>query len=147
MGWIDELQGQVVGIDTAPLIYLIERHPIYRPIIRPFFEALDRGDFRAVTSTISLVEVLVHPLRRKDSNLAQQYREILLASESLTTIPLDSAVAERAAALRADHQLKTPDAIQLATSVHAGATYFLTNDDRLPQLPHLQMLVLDDPKV
>ena len=59
MGWIESLRGHVVGLDTAPLIYFMERHPTYLEIVRPFFVALDQGEFRAVTSVITLLEVLV----------------------------------------------------------------------------------------
>ena len=61
MGWLDALQGQVVGVDTAPLISFIERHPLYRPKVRPFFQTLADGEFQMVTPTITLLEVLVHP--------------------------------------------------------------------------------------
>lgn len=60
MGWIDTLQGTVVGLDSAPLIYFIEEHPTYLPLMDAFFEALDRGEFQVVTSVITLLEVLVH---------------------------------------------------------------------------------------
>ncbi len=39
--------------------------------------------------------------------------------------------------------LRTPDAIQLATSIGSGASSFLTNDSRLPSLPQLKVLVLN----
>jgi hypothetical protein len=29
MGWIENLQGEVVGMDTTPLIYLIAKNPLY----------------------------------------------------------------------------------------------------------------------
>ena len=29
MGWLELLQGQTVGLDTAPLIYLIEQNLFY----------------------------------------------------------------------------------------------------------------------
>lgn len=66
MGWIDALRGTVVGLDTAPLIYLIEEHPVYLPYVRPFFEAADKREFRIVTSILTLTEVLVHPMRLGD---------------------------------------------------------------------------------
>ena len=70
MGWIERLRGTVVAVDTAPLIYLIEENPIYLSCVRPFFEAVDRGDLQVVTSTLTLTEVLVHPLRHGDGKLA-----------------------------------------------------------------------------
>jgi hypothetical protein len=53
--WIDALEGKVVGLDTTPLIYLIEEHPVYLPLVRPFFEAADRGRLSFVTSVVTLV--------------------------------------------------------------------------------------------
>ena len=61
MEWIDTLRGAVVGLDTALLIYLIEENSNYLPFVRPFFEAVDRVEFRIVTSSLTLAEVLVHP--------------------------------------------------------------------------------------
>ncbi len=72
MEWIETLRGTVVGLDTAPLIYFIEENPTYLPIVGRFFEAVDRGEFRVVTSVLTLTEVLVHPLRHGDHNLADQ---------------------------------------------------------------------------
>jgi hypothetical protein len=39
MEWVNALQGSVVGLDTAPLIYFIEENPTYVKIVDPFFEA------------------------------------------------------------------------------------------------------------
>ena len=143
MGWVGSLRGQVVGLDTAPVIYFIEENPIYLPIVRPFFQALDQGEFRAITSMVTLLEVLVNPFRRGDAGLAQQYRDILLDSNGLTCAGLSSEIAEETARLRSQHNLRTPDAIQMATAIHEGASFFLTNDASLPSLPMLQVMVLN----
>jgi predicted nucleic acid-binding protein len=73
MEWLARLRGKVVGLDTAPLIYLVEENPSYLEIVEAFFTAFDRGEFRIVTSTITLTEVLVHPLRRGNT----EYRSSL----------------------------------------------------------------------
>lgn len=143
MEWIDRLQGQVVGLDTAPLIYFMEQNPNYIEMMRLFFRAFNRGDFRIVTSTVTLVEVLVHPLRQKNTTLAQEYREILMNQESLTVVDLTPDIAETAAQLRATYNLRSPDSIQMATAIREGASFFLTNDARLPSLPGLTVLVLE----
>jgi len=69
----------MVAVDTSPFIFFIEQHPKYVEIIRPFFQAVDRGDCQIVTSTVTLIEVLVHPIRNGDEGLAQIYNDILLA--------------------------------------------------------------------
>ncbi|MEE8398733.1 MAG: PIN domain-containing protein [Desulfobacterales bacterium] len=142
MGWIDDLQGRTVGLDTAPLIYFIEEDPAYIETVRLFFEAIDKGDFLAVTSTVTLLEVLVHPLRDNNRELAAEYRDILLNSR-LMTLEVSNAIAEQAAQLRAAHNIRTPDAIQISAALSAGATHFFTNDIRLPEIPSIQILPID----
>jgi|HubBroStandDraft_5_1064220.scaffolds.fasta_scaffold101169_2 predicted nucleic acid-binding protein len=144
MEWLKALSGAVVGLDTAPLIYLIEENSAYLPIVRPFFEGVDRGEFRVITSVVTLAEVLVHPMREGDHDLADQYRRILLQAKHVVTLPVSEAIAEQAAELRARHGLRMPDAIQLATAVSGGATSFLTNDTQLPSLPSLNIMVLNN---
>lgn len=146
MEWIASLQGKVVGLDTAPLVYFIEENPTYLKTVRPFFEAMDRQEFQIITSIVTLLEVLVHPFRHGDQELAQQYREILPGAKSLTTALLSPDIAEEAAQLRATHRIRTPDAIQLATALQAGASSFVTNDARLPRLPDLELLIVDELK-
>ena len=142
MEWLTRLYGTVVGLDTAPLIYLIEENSTYLPIVLPFFEALDRDEFQVVTSTITLLEVLVHPLRKADTRLAQSYRDILLSAKGVTTVPITADIASEAAKLRAAHDLTTPDAIQLATAARHGASSFLTNDISLPAVSGLSVITL-----
>jgi len=95
-----------------------------------------------VTSFVTLLEVLVHPLREGRPELAEEYRNILLQSPALTAIPLDEGIAEGAAELRARHNLRTPDAIQTAAAIRSRASWFLTNDAELANLSEIPVLVL-----
>jgi predicted nucleic acid-binding protein len=142
MGWVDSLQGQVVGCDTMPFIYYIEEHPHYLDVVDPFFDAIELGRLTVVTSIITLLEVLVHPFRDGDTKLVQKYRDILFESKGVETQLLTQKIAEEAARLRAIHKLRTPDSIQMATAITEGASYFLTNDKVLPSLPQLKILSL-----
>ncbi len=63
MEWLIQLQGQIVGLDTAPLIYFIDQNETYLELVRAFFHAMSQGEFQVVTSVLTLTEVLVHPLR------------------------------------------------------------------------------------
>jgi predicted nucleic acid-binding protein len=141
--WINPLRGCLVGLDTAPLIYFIEQDLTRSSRLKPLFAAAERGEFRLVTSYVTLLEVLVHPLRNDRKDLAQKYRDILLNSASLVCLPLNAEIAEEAARLRATHNLRTPDAIQVATARSAGASWFITNDVALSALPHLSVVIVD----
>lgn len=59
-------------------------------------------------------------------------------------VELTPDIAETAAQLRASYNLRSPDSIQMATAIGEGASFFLTNDARLPSLPGLRVLVLDN---
>jgi predicted nucleic acid-binding protein len=139
VGWVEALYGQVIGLDTAPLIYYLEAHPTYLPLVDPFFNALDRGEVQVVTSTVTLTQ----PLRQGNAALAQRYRELLLGTPGLAVQAVTPAIAEEAARLRAAHGFRTPDAVQLATALTGSASSFLTNDAQLARVPGLRVHVLD----
>ena len=107
MEWIKDLRAKTIGLDTAPLIYFIEENQTYLNTVKLFFEAMDRGDFTVVTSTVTLLEVLVHPLRGNNPELAKEYRDILLNS-NLTTVDVSATIAEQAARLRAAYNIQYP---------------------------------------
>jgi predicted nucleic acid-binding protein len=144
MGWVDSLRGNVVGLDTTPLIYFTEKNPVYIEIVRPFFKAISNKEFEVATSIVTLLEVLVLPKRDGDLELAQRYRDFLLETDNVTTHLLTQSIAEEAARLRAFYTIRTPDSIQMATAIHASASLFLTNDVRLPSLPNLKVLTLKE---
>jgi len=139
MEWLRKLSGKTVALDTAPLIYFMEEHPVFLDAVKPFFAALERGDFQAVTSSITLAEVLVNPIKHDKLTLAEQYKALLLTAENLRLFPVTTQIAELAARLRAAHNLQTPDAIQIATALDQKADFFLTNDARLSRLPQPQI--------
>ncbi len=76
--------------------------------------------------------------------LAQRYNDILLSSPNIDTLPVTPTIAEVAAGLRAEHGLKTPDAIQIATAVEHHAAAFLTNDRDFRDLRAVEVLKVRD---
>ncbi len=86
----------------------------------------------------------MHPLRNDNVKLAQQYQDILLNQEYLKVFSMSSEIAKLAAELRATKNLRTPDAIQVATAIQNGADFFLTNDMSLKSLSNLTVLILDN---
>lgn len=133
-----------LAIDSAPLIYLIERHPVFGPPMLAIGHRLDAGTIEVVSPTLTLIEVLAHPIRRDHPEIAAAYRHILERHPAVRLIELDVDVALRAAELRARYNLRTPDAVQIASALHAGASAFLTNDSDLSRVTELRVIQLTD---
>ena len=143
----DALQAAEVvdlGLDTAPIIYLIEANPRYDALVTEIFSQIAAGLLKGITSTITLTEVLAQPLQHGNVALQQEYRDLLLQSEHLHLIAIDAPIAELAADLRARYRLRTPDALQIAAAINQGCEAFLTNDTGLRRVTELPILVLDD---
>lgn len=132
-----------LAFDTAPIIYFMEAHPRYDALVSAIFERVARGELEGLTSVISLTEVLVHPIQQGNQTLGDLYTDLLLHSEHFETVPIDAATAGYAAKLRAKHQIRTPDALQVASALTAGCDAFLTNDAKLLRVTELRVLVLD----
>jgi predicted nucleic acid-binding protein len=126
------------------LIYFIEKNLRYIDVVKPIIALIDSQQAKGMTSTITLLEVLVLPLREGNKKLADQYKTILLSSRDLETCEISNAISERAAVIRAKYGFKTPDSIQLATAIVRKADYFLTNDTALKQIKEIKVIVLED---
>jgi predicted nucleic acid-binding protein len=144
VGLIDDLQPGPVALDTQIFIYFIEEDGRYLPLVKPLFEAIDRGDLLAVTSGLSLMEVLVVPYRSGNAALADRYDSLLTNSRGLRFIEVDRRLLRAAAQLRATFKFKPPDAIQVAASLVSDCQSFLTNDRRIPTVPGLKILQVKD---
>jgi predicted nucleic acid-binding protein len=133
-----------VALDTSIFVYFIEEHPLYLPLVDPLFEAIDAGAIEAVTSSLTLLEVLVIPFRTGNATLVERYETLLSRSEGLQLIDLDRDFLRSVAQVRAVTRAKTPDAMQLAAALAAGCPVFLTNDNRIPAVPGLRLVQLED---
>ena len=128
MGLLASMVGKPIYVDTAPFIYFMEKNPAYEEPLDAFFSLLSRGEIQAITSTLTLAEVLVKPYRHKQGKLAQKYELIFECTPELTLVSVDAEVGRLAAELRASYLLLTPDAVHMATAMVHGADFFLTND-------------------
>ncbi len=141
---MSSLGGGAVGIDTAIVIYFIEEHPKYLPIILPLFREADQGKRDLITSAVTLLEVLVVPYRAGHRALADRYEALLTRSRGIRLIDMTRDQLRAAAQLRAATGVRTPDALQLAAAIGSGCTAFVTNDRRLPALPGLRVVQLGE---
>ena len=70
MALIDDLGPGPVALDTAILIYFIEEHPRFLPVVAPVFSAVASARLTAITSGVTLIETPVIPYRSGNAGLA-----------------------------------------------------------------------------
>jgi len=142
---VERLHGKrCVCLDTNVLIYFVQQNPQYASIVEPLFAHIVSTNLPAISSYLTLLEVMVQPLRGGNHRIASQYRDILLNNENIRLFPLEQTIAEKAAAIKAQFNFKTPDCIQLATAMRKQADVFVTNDSQLKRFNDVEVLVLDD---
>jgi len=117
-----------VLLDTAPVIYLLEDHPEYLARFLPLFQRAEAGTLRILITPLTLAEVLAGPLKARKEALAERYEQALCQGLGWNVVPLDAALAARAARLRARYHLKLPDALQLAAALVHGVAALVTHD-------------------
>ncbi len=144
MGLIGDLPAGPVGVDTAVFIYFIEAAPPWAAIVGQLFRAADAGRIELVTSTVTLLEVLVVPLRVNDVALAARYEALLTRSRGIRLVDITRSHWREAAMLRARSGVRTPDALQLSVARAANCAAFVTNDRRLPAVAGLPVFQLAD---
>ncbi|MFZ5818791.1 MAG: type II toxin-antitoxin system VapC family toxin [Chloroflexota bacterium] len=129
-------------LDTAPVIYFVEKNPAYLEKSQAIFTRLDERKITAVVSPITLSECLVLPYRLNNAEIAQIFTDLMVNSESVLFYPIDESTADKAAYLRARYNLTLTDAIQFAVALQTNCDAFLTNDVQLKRVEEILVIVL-----
>ena len=69
-------------LDTAPIIYFVERNPAYLDIVDATFRYVDQGMLEAVASPVTLAECLVYPIRQQDIASQQDFIDLITAGNN-----------------------------------------------------------------
>ncbi len=142
MGQLNIPDHSLVYVDTAIFIYTIEKIPHYAQILEPLWDNLEIGKVKVMTSELTLMETLVMPIKQSDSRLIKAYNSMLLAGY-IDLIPINQSILTEGARLRGITNLKTPDAIHLATALLEKCDIFLTNDLGFRKVTDVSILILD----
>jgi uncharacterized protein len=138
------LQHHRVALDSCIFIYQLEANSRYVSLTDSTFRWLIEPSSRAVTSTLTMTEVLVPAYRIRDQKRIDNFYGFLSTYPNLEWLSVDIELADIAARIRAQHNLRTPDAIQAATAIQFGATLLITNDPIFKRITEFHTLVLDD---
>ena len=105
-------------------------------VLRHFIRRMADPDLHFHLSDLVRMECLVLPLKNQDVLLLDDYRRFFDLVQA-AWIPMGRSVFTRAAQLRAEYRIKTPDALHVAAALEAGCVEFWTNDRQLGVLTSL----------
>ena len=131
----------MIYADANVVIRLLEGDTVTRAPLEARLNPL-RGTGRFIlTSRLTRLECRVKPMRSKDTAVLALYDSFFIGTE-VEVLEITAAVVEKATELRATLNVKTPDAIHLASAILAGATAFISGDQLLARCKELPVEIL-----
>jgi predicted nucleic acid-binding protein len=121
-----------IFFDTNVFIYLFEDYEPFSSMVDATWRRMVQRRDQLVTSAMTLGELLVKPTKLGQASLIEQYDRAIRSRAQV--LNFDASVAWRYATLRATHNIRNADAIQLACAAHFGVDIFITNDKHLHKL-------------
>ncbi|TCQ11519.1 putative nucleic acid-binding protein [Rhizobium sp. PP-F2F-G36] len=120
-----------IYLDTNVFIFASEETSERSDLLNRLFSlSFGRPVPAFATSELTIAELLVHPFKRQDTQLIEQYQRTVRSSQWLMVVPVNREILEQSARLRAEgRKLKLPDAIHVATALAAKARHILTADE------------------
>jgi len=117
-----------VMIDTCCFIYHLQPddYPSQAVFVEELLRRVEQGQLFAMTSPITVAEIMAKPRRLGLDDVAYAYKLLLLNFPNLAIPEIGVNIADKASMLRGRFGLKLPDALQVATGIVHGASAFVT---------------------
>lgn len=94
--------------------------------------AIEDGEIEGATSEITLAEILVKPMERRDDDVIEAYQAMISSAPGFVVRPVERAILVEAARLRSTRRaMKLPDAVHVATALGCACTHFISSDARI----------------
>ena len=119
----------LIYLDSCICVYAIESASRFHGNVIKAFARHPEAQF--AVSHLVMAECLVGPLKSGNSFVVQDYEALF---KRLVVLDLNEAVFRQAAQIRAQGNLKMPDALHLASAQFHGCAALWTNDERLAEV-------------
>lgn len=136
-----KLKNKLIGLDTNIFIYFYEQNQEFGSLAKRVFEKLSAKQAQAVTSIITLTELLSLPASERE---VEVLKANFLETPNLTICDFNQTIAIEAGRIRRIYSFRVPDSIQLATSLYQKVDLFLTNDNKLKAFKEIPIVMLGE---
>ena len=133
-----------IFFDTAPLIYFLDKSPLYFDKVKNFLFKSANDNSQFYTSVITDMEYVVNPYKNKNQQKIDNYYAFQNYLD-IKKIDINTEIASFAGMLCSKYDfLKGLDALQIAASHFYNCDYFVTNDKALLQVTEIKNPLLVD---
>jgi uncharacterized protein len=131
----------LIYCDSGILIYWLDQIGPFHLRAETRMAALEAAGDSVAISDLTRLECRVGVLKRGDVAALKVFDDFF-ARADVQLVPLTAPVFDRAAQLRVDLNVKTPDALHLAAAIEAGCGRLLCNDNRLSRCKDIPVEIL-----
>lgn len=132
-----------IYFDTAPLIYFLDKAPLYYTKMRDFLFENINNESQFYTSVLTDMEYLVYPYKASNISKINNYKNFINDLD-FKRIDINLEICDYAAQLRAKYDfLRQMDALHLSCCKSLACDYFLTNDKQLLKIKEIKSILID----
>ncbi len=126
-----------VNLDTNVFLSVKNKEDDYESCEK-LIDSIEDKYIDGVLSTIVLIEILVGFYQNSEYEEAERFSSSAVLNFDL--IPVNLEIAQKAAQIRAQHNIRLPDAIISASTIISKAEFFITNDKTLSKKLNIKIL-------
>lgn len=129
-------------LDTSLYIYFFEDHPVFAQDVQDILSEVIELKKPLFGSELLFSELLTLPYKENQQELVNLYQRLPTIIPSFRAVAVSREIAIGSARLRAKYDLRTPDAIHLATAIVCKASCFICSDKKLQKITEIKVLCL-----
>ena len=135
--------GKRIYLDANIYIYAFELVESFQESVTQLFQQIESDNLEVFASDLILTEILPKPIRDERKDIAEKYLQYLQHSPSIHLVRVSQEVIEASVRLRAKYNLRSMDALHLATAITHQCESFITNDHKLEKVSEIRVRLLD----
>ena len=126
-----------ITIDTNIFINVKEEEDPFFEYSSKILDAIEDGQLIGVISIITIAELCVGYYNINKPKEKDEYLSKLYSQDNYTIVNLDRRLADQSAKIRSETNLRLPDSIIVAASLHEKVSFLISNDGKFNRVENL----------